>query len=134
MKNPKIVKRNRDGVYSIEYYENHKRKVRSLGTKDKIEAGIRYSQLTGHLIAGNHVAESWSTPRTRKERKANYILAVNKFILSKWGLQDAWTAKNQSSQYNPAKMSVYMLKGLPIYNRMALNSICNQLIMFTLGV
>ena len=38
MKEPKLIKRNRDGVYSIVFYQNNSRKYKSLGTKNKMEA------------------------------------------------------------------------------------------------
>ena len=36
MQTPKLKVRNRDGVDYIELYENHKRKFKSLGAKDKM--------------------------------------------------------------------------------------------------
>ena len=63
MKYPMIAKRKRDGVYTIQYYENHKHKFKSLGTRDKIEASIKFSQITEHLTP-----ELLSVPKFTTER------------------------------------------------------------------
>ena len=38
MKEPKLIKRNRDRVYSIVFNQNNSHKYKSLGTKNKMEA------------------------------------------------------------------------------------------------
>ena len=50
MRNPKLAKRIRDGIYTIQYYENHKRKFKSLDTKDKMEAEILFIRITGYPV------------------------------------------------------------------------------------
>ena len=77
MKNPKLFKRNRDGIYTIQYYQNHKRKFKSLGTRDKIEASIKFSQITEHLTL-----EPLSVPKFTTERikSTAYKEPANKFI------------------------------------------------------
>ena len=46
MKLPKLIKRKRDGIYTIEFHVNHKRKYKSLGTKDKTEAEILFIRIS----------------------------------------------------------------------------------------
>ena len=68
MNNPRIIKRKRDEVYAIEYCIKHKRKVKSLGTRDKIEAGVKYSYIAGYLAA-----ESWSAPKVTTRRQLHHL-------------------------------------------------------------
>ena len=50
MKTPKLKVRNRDGVYTIECQENHKRKFKSLGTKDEMEAVILFKTVETNIL------------------------------------------------------------------------------------
>ena len=50
MKTPKLVQRKRDGIWEVTYYHNNKRIRKSLGTRDKIAAGISFTQLTGYPV------------------------------------------------------------------------------------
>ena len=50
MKELKLIKRDRDGVYSIVFYQNNNSKYKSLGTKNKMEAEIAFTKITGSLM------------------------------------------------------------------------------------
>ena len=79
MKNPKLKVRNHDRVYTIKFYENHKRKFKSLGTKDKMEAVVLFTRYTGFPVPAAHKAKQTLEPAL----STLYGDAVNKFILRK---------------------------------------------------
>ena len=62
MKKPQLTVGNRDGVYTIEFYENHKRKFKSLGTKDKKEAVILFTRYTGFPVSAANKAKQTPEP------------------------------------------------------------------------
>ena len=78
MNTPKLTQRKRDGIWEVSYYHNNKRIRKSLGTKIRIEAGIRFTQLTGCAVP---IEPERTTPSTL------YVDAVNEFIEAKWEIK-----------------------------------------------
>ena len=58
MKEPKLIKRNRDRVYSIVFNQNNRHKYKSLGTKNKMEAEIVFTRITGFPVTTDHAQAS----------------------------------------------------------------------------
>ena len=58
MKELKLIKRDRDGVYSIVFYQNNNSKYKSFGTKNKMEAEIVFTRITGFPVTTDHAQAS----------------------------------------------------------------------------
>ena len=104
MKTPKLIQRKRDGIWEVTYYHNNKRIRKSLGTRDKIAAGISFTQLTGYPVpmiekgvlapvglVGPVVAPVPVVPvqpiAPPPIPHTLYVDAVNEFIEAKWGIK-----------------------------------------------
>ena len=68
MKTPKLIQRKRDGIFEASYYINGKRSRKSLGTTNKVEAVVRFAQITGQPL-----------PRTR-----NGFININQLVKEKY--------------------------------------------------
>ena len=56
MKTPKLIQRKLDGIWTFVYYHNNKRIRKSLNTKDRIEAGMKFTQISGYPIQQSQMA------------------------------------------------------------------------------
>jgi len=75
MKEPKLYLRKRDGIYAIRYYKDGHRTRKSLGTRDFIEARIKFAQLSGVDCS-----------RAPYEFSKNTLVKTNPGKFSKWQL------------------------------------------------
>lgn len=114
MKTPKLNQNKRDGIWFISYYENGERIRNTLGTKDRMLAGLKFTQITGFPVPTKYgiVAPSITQPTTPRSL---YVGAVNEFIESKWGLQNAWTAKRIPQSYARKTLALGVLKKLQAF-------------------
>ena len=106
MKTPKLTQRKRDGIWEVSYHQNNKRIHKSLGTKSRIEPGIRFTQLTGCAVP---IEPEPTTPSTL------YVDAVNGFIEAKWGIKNAWTSKRKPQCYKRNTLGKGVLKKLQAF-------------------
>ena len=121
MQTPTLTQNSRDGKWYITYYENGKHKRKSLGTRDRIAACIKYTKLTGIImptILNGSVPGQLIMNRTKPQQfriaTSQFVKAVNQFIKFKYGITDAWTRKSVPSSNNPYHMMMYLLKRLRI--------------------
>jgi len=113
MKTPKLYKNNRDGIWQISYYLDDKRERKSLGTKCEMTANLLASKLTGFPIAP--VATPLDAPALQSG--VSFVEAVNKFIKSKWGINDAWMYKPKPQCNKPPTLYLMILKRLQLSSK-----------------
>ena len=97
MNTPKMSRRKRDGIFMLTYYDGNERIRISLGIKNEIAARIKYTDLTGlspqcqPALPVMIKAESYNPEYPTVE----YVDAINEFMLSAYGIQNAWYAKRK---------------------------------------
>ena len=96
MNTPKITRRKCDGIWMIAYNVGEKRKRRSLGTKDEMTARIKFNEDTGQPTPSPQVIPTAApVSYLPEEPKVTYVDAINQFMLSTYGIKDAWSAKRK---------------------------------------
>ena len=113
MRTPKIYPNKRDGLWHISYYVDGKRKRKSLGTRDEVTATILASKLSGLPVTPTAI------PLDAPSLKSGvlFVEAVNKFIKSKWGINDAWMHKPKPQCNKPPTLYLYLLKRLQSFSQ-----------------
>ena len=105
MRAPTIYRSKRDGIWQISYYLDGKRKRQSLGTKCEMTANLLASKLTGYPVESSKKSQDLSAIDNNStpidKTGVLFVEAVNKFIKSKWGINDAWMHKSKSRCYTP---------------------------------
>ena len=113
MKAPRLCKNYRDGIWFLSCYVDKKRKRLSLHTCDQVIASWAEAQLTGFQISPVTEIPNGNNPASKSG--VSFVEAVNKFIKSKWGLNDAWMHNPKPQCNKPEALALYIFKRLQCF-------------------